>query len=356
MNKHRPAEHISSAQSDHLRTMDAKLDAALADTFPASDPVAITAAWLRHERIGDDIAQPGGKFTTRCVSSDFVAPSASRSVIAKVSGGTPGFIRQGVSYHVYAQVTDTGSPASGISTVTANTSAFDTGATAAALAAGSYTVGGQSYNYRTGTLTANASISPGTHNYSLTLADAGGNSRTQTGFSVTVDNTAPTAADVQTANGASIAGRPEQNDTVTFTYSEPVDPNSILAGWTGAQTDVVVRINNNIAASGGNDQLIVANSANTALLPITGSTPHLNLGRIDYVGVNRTFGLTGTKSRMTMSGNSITIILGTQSGAGTTAVANGTMTWTPSTTPTDPAGNSVSSAARTETGTADREF
>jgi hypothetical protein len=50
MKKHRPAEHISSARSDHLRTMDAKLDAALAATFPASDPVAITVSRLRHER------------------------------------------------------------------------------------------------------------------------------------------------------------------------------------------------------------------------------------------------------------------------------------------------------------------
>jgi hypothetical protein len=50
MKKHRPAEHTSSARSDRLRTMDAKLDAALADTFPASDPVAITVSRLRHAR------------------------------------------------------------------------------------------------------------------------------------------------------------------------------------------------------------------------------------------------------------------------------------------------------------------
>ena len=60
MKKHRPAEHTSSARSDHLRTMDAKLDAALAGTFPASDPVAITVSWLRHERVGDDTARPAG--------------------------------------------------------------------------------------------------------------------------------------------------------------------------------------------------------------------------------------------------------------------------------------------------------
>ena len=60
MTKHRPAEHISSARSDYLRTMDAKLDAALADTFPASDPVAITVSRPRHERVGGDAARAAG--------------------------------------------------------------------------------------------------------------------------------------------------------------------------------------------------------------------------------------------------------------------------------------------------------
>ena len=60
MKKQRPAEHISSARSDHLRTMDAKLDAALAGTFPASDPVAITVSGLGHAHAGDDPARPAG--------------------------------------------------------------------------------------------------------------------------------------------------------------------------------------------------------------------------------------------------------------------------------------------------------
>jgi hypothetical protein len=67
----------------------------------------------------------------------------------------------------------------------------------------------------------------------------------------------------------------------------------------------VVRVND-----GGlsNDTATIFNSANTAQLPL-GS---VNLGRTDYTLANITFGATGTASTMTMSGNAITIKLGTR--------------------------------------------
>ena len=123
----------------------------------------------------------------------------------------------------------------------------------------------------------------------VTATDTASNASTFNG-ALTVDNTAPTAADVQTANGGTVAGRPELSDTVTFTYSEPIDPESILTGWTGAQTDVTVRVNN---GGQGNDSLLVYNPANTAQLPLG----TVNLGRTDYVSANRTFGATGPRRR-----------------------------------------------------------
>ncbi|MFN8160605.1 MAG: Ig-like domain-containing protein [Solirubrobacterales bacterium] len=284
---------------------------------------------------------------TITAATDFRAPTSSATVIAKSAGGTTGYVKQGGAYFVYAKVTDTGNPASGISAVTANVSSITTGQTAAALSAGSYTVSGSSYNYRSASLTANASLTAGSYSFTLTMTDAAGNSGTQSGLSVTVDNTVPTASDIQTANGGSIAGRPEQNDTITYTFSEPPEPNSILSGWTGAATNVVVRVNN-----ATNDNVRIYNSANTAQLPL-GS---VDLGRTDYVSANRTFGATGTASSMVLSGSTITITLGTQSGAGTTAAATGTMIWTPSATATDRAGNAMSTATATETGAADKEF
>ena len=111
-----------------------------------------------------------------------------------------------------------------------------------------------------------------------------------------VDNTAPTASDVQTTNvGGGTLGRPENGDTVTFTYSEQIPTTSILAGWNGTATAVTVRINN----QGGNDRLEVWDAANTAKLPLTSTFLGLNN---NYVTGDSTFN--GT---MVQAGASITI-------------------------------------------------
>ncbi|MDP9227748.1 MAG: hypothetical protein M3M99_01700 [Actinomycetota bacterium] len=290
-------------------------------------------------------------------AADFVAPTASRSVIGKTQGGTPGFIRQGGSYFVYGDVTDSGNPASGVSTVSSNTSTITTGATATALAAGAFSAGGLSYNRRTASVTANGSLTAGTYNYTLSSTDVAGNARTENGFSVVVDNTAPAAADIQTANVNTIVGRPQITDTITFTFSEPVEPGTVLSGWDGSATAVVVRMTNGLILL-GDDGFEIFNAADSAQLPLG----TVDLGRGDYIGgllggeVAR-FGATGTSSSMVLSGNSITITLGTASGQGAiTAGGNGTMSWDPVTTPTDRAGNSMNGAAVNESGGADREF
>ena len=286
---------------------------------------------------------------TVTAAPDFAAPQVSSAVVAKTPGYEPSHVKQAGAYYVYANVgADTGNPASGTASVTANLGAFDTGQSAVALTAGSYSVGGVPYGYRSAALAADNPLTAGSRAFSVTATDNASNASTFNG-ALTVDNTAPTAADVQTANGGTVAGRPEIGDTVTFTYSEPIDPESILSGWTGAQTDVTVRVNH---GGLGNDSLLVYNSANTIQLPLG----TVNLGRTDYVGTNRTFGATGTKAKMTRSGNSTTVVLGTQSGAGTTALTSGTMAWTPSASVYDRAGNANTTTTANETGAADREF
>ena len=44
MTTNRPTEYISSDAEEIALALEAQLDAALADTFPASDPVAITVS------------------------------------------------------------------------------------------------------------------------------------------------------------------------------------------------------------------------------------------------------------------------------------------------------------------------
>ena len=313
-------------------------------TFTAMLAFAASAAvaWALYT---DNSTSDGNQFVA---AADWVAPTASSSVIGKSQGGVPGYIKQGGTYMLYANVADTGAPASGMASVNANATAITTGQGAAALSSGSFASGGIAYNYRSATLTANAVLAAGNYSYSLASKDIAGNSGTQSGYPVIVDNTAPTAADIQTTNKAgNTLGRPDLGDTVAYTFSEPIDPHSILANWTGASTGVVVRITN---ATG--DPLTVFNAANTTQLPL-GS---INLGRNDYVSASATFGASGTASTMVLSGNAITITLGTASAGPSIASTTGTMTWTPSASAYDRAGNAETTTARTETGSADREF
>lgn len=156
-----------------------------------------------------------------------------------------------------------------------------------------------------------------------------------------VDNTAPTGVDVQTTN-AGTAGKPEAGDVLTYKFSEPIRPASILAGWTGAGTSVTVR-----ATNGSPDAFSVFDQANTTQLALGSVSSGKN-----YVAANRTF----TASSMAMSGNTITVTLGTPSGATVTASGTSTLQWVTSTAATDLAGNPVVSATVSETGAADVDF
>jgi len=309
-----------------------------------------TVAVLSRDTFAAFSSQASNSSAGLAADADWTPPSASASVIAKAAGGDAGYIRAGGTYYAYANVTDGGNPGSGVASVSAD-AGF--GALALGSAGGPWTVDGVSYNYRSAVQTLPGGTAAGTRPFTVssTDLDTPANGQTQNGFSVVVDNTGATATDVQTANGGSIVGRPEQGDTVTFTYSEPVERVSILPGWTGATANVVVRVNQ----ANPRDRLQVYDATNTSLLLLTNATG-LNLDRNDYVTTNRTFGATGTPSTMVRSGNSITITLGTQSGAATTAGGNGTMQWTPSATVTDRAGNPTSTTAVNETGAADPEF
>ncbi len=303
------------------------------------------------DTVGNPLAGAGnGSFTGQSYTVDRAAPAVSASVIAKASGWTPGYIKQGGSYYVYANVSDIGSPAGGVASVTANVSAATGGQTAVALSAGSYSAGGIAYNRRSAALTAASPLSEGAKSYTISAADNVGNSSTQAGFSVTVDNTAPSAADIQTANGGAVAGRAEHRDTIIYSFSEPVDPGSILSGWDGNAVDVVVRLNNGNPVQ--SDTVLVYNAANSTQLSLGTAA----LGDSGYAAANRTFGVTGTKSRMVLAGNAITVTLGTASGSVNSPLVGATMTWTPTSAAYDRAANAMSTAQRNESGPLDREF
>jgi hypothetical protein len=304
----------------------------------------------------------GGNIIT--AAADFRAPQVTAVAIGKTAGGTSGFVKQGGGYFVYANVTaDTGNPASGLATVTANAANVTAGSTAVPLAAGSYSAGGVSYGYRNSTaLNADPVLTAGSKAFTVTATDNAANAAGLEG-TVTVDNTAPAGTDVQTTN-AGTNGFAELGDSIVFSFSEPVEPESILAGWNGTATPVVVRLIDNglLGLPTGNDAVQVYNAANSTALPLG----TVDLGRGDYVagllGGNAKFGATGTASTMTMSGNTVTVVLGSFSTTvlvgpeRTTAGGTGTMSWAPVATPFDRAANTMSTVAAGESGGADKEF
>ena len=111
-----------------------------------------------------------------------------------------------------------------------------------------------------------------------------------------------------------------------------LDPSLILCGWDGSATAVTVRIQGN----GPNDALTVLDPDESALA---------HLGQVDLAGnyANGTQ-LDFTGSQMTLSGGTVTIVLGTRSGTAHHHTTPTTMVWT------NPDGTA------TESGPADVEF
>jgi hypothetical protein len=279
------------------------------------------------------------------IVNDITPPAVSSAVIDKGTGNASGFIRQGGQYYVLANVSDPGTCASGVATVAANASAITTGSTSIPLTAGSFTAGGVSYGYRSNALTANAVLSSGSKAFSITATDVAGNTTNQGGFSVTVDNTPPTATDVQTTNVAGgTNGIAETGDAIVYTFSEPMDPGSILAGWNGSSTTVTLRLTN----SSNGDSVTIFNAANTTQL----SLGVADLGKKNYATASVLF----TGSTMVMSGSTVTVTLGTPSGAGVRLGNSTNIAWTPSSVATDRAGNACSATPVSQSGPARRAF
>jgi hypothetical protein len=274
-------------------------------------------------------------------AADFRGPTISRVAIGKSSGNATDYIRTAGTYYVYANVTDTGAPASGVATVLANVSNVTVGQVAVTLVAGTYTAGGASYNYRSAALVA-GTLSNGALTFSVTATDVATNSASANG-SVTVDNTAPAPSNISASGG--IAGRPEVGDVLTLTTNDTLDTFALLANWTGAATTVQVRIVN----QGGGDRLQVWDAAGTTQVPFG----TINLGRTDFTTGTLAF----NGSTMTQNNGVITIALGAPVvGTVTTVAGTGTMTWTPSATATDRAGNAIATAAFNEPAPLDYDF
>ena len=128
------------------------------------------------------------------------------------------------------------------------------------------------------------------------------------------------------------AGKIENGDTVTFTYSEPIAAASVWSGWNGASTNVKVKFTD-------------ATTADTFAV-LTATTGTINLGSVatngNYVSANTTFASTMVRSA---DGASIVVTLGTPASVQATAVTAKNMKWTVGAGITDLAGNAITTPA-----------
>jgi hypothetical protein len=120
---------------------------------------------------------------------------------------------------------------------------------------------------------------------------------------------------VDAVNGSGQTGKPDAGDTLTFNYAGAVDPELILPGWDGSMTSVTVRFDDNST----DDVLTVRDPADGSILAGLGSV-QLNG---DYCGGATLF----SGSQMSLSGNTVTIVLGTASGTPTRDPSAKDMVW-----------------------------
>jgi hypothetical protein len=171
----------------------------------------------------------------------------------------------------------------------------------------------------------------------VTQTDTSGNTGTSNANTFTIDTTAPTATIIAATNKAGgTAGKIESGDTLTYTYSEAVTPASVWTGWSGASTAVHIRF-----TSSGNDTITVLTTGNVASINL-GSVPTNG----DYVTTTTTFNAT---IAMSADGASVIVTLGTPSNVSSSASPGRNMSWTPSASVKDLAGNAASTTAYSET-------
>jgi hypothetical protein len=190
----------------------------------------------------------------------------------------------------------------------------------------------------------------------------GGSLTSATVGPVQVDNALVRGYDVQGSNGGAKVGRLEAGDTLSVTYTRPVQAASLLAGWSGSARSVVVRVRDgNLLGLGG--------SGETAdVFTTTAYSTPVNLGSINLKAnllKNRktvAFNATMTMTSTTVNGqpaSTVTLVLGTVAAGGTgplrTTSAKPAMVWTPSAAALDTTGVATSAAPVTELGPLDAD-
>jgi len=167
----------------------------------------------------------------------------------------------------------------------------------------------------------------------VTTDNAGNSTNSSLVVNRVVDNTGPTATDIQTTNiGGGTAGQADTGDTIVFTFSEQIAPGTIVGGWNGTGTQTVTV------------------TVTPTTVAIAGAT--LVNGTISFPGGG--YALNGksivfSNSTIAQAGATLTVTLGTPDNPQWLRTgAAGQMSWPVAAALTDIAGNAITTVTRLE--------
>jgi chitinase len=167
----------------------------------------------------------------------------------------------------------------------------------------------------------------------VTTDNAGNSTNSSLVVNRVVDNTAPTATNIQTTNvGGGTAGQADTGDTIVFTFSEQIAPGTIVGGWngTGTQTVTVTVTPTTVAIAGAT---------------LVNGTISLPGGGYALNGKSIVF----SNSTISQAGATLTVTLGTPDNPQwLRAGAAGQMSWPVAAALTDIAGNAITTVTRLE--------
>lgn len=201
----------------------------------------------------------------------------------------------------------------------------------------------------TWTTTLPTALASGTYTARVTQADSAGNTGSAT-VTFTVDTTAPTPTMVSTANATGGAkGRIGAGDSITYTFSEPIAPASVLSTFAGGSTSAPV-------------QVYLYNAGTTDYLALLDANGQQNVKLDAYVATSADLATANIAWLATLTqsadGRSFTVTLGTAPATGVATAVNPArnMVWTAKAGPTDRAGNPLSISGTIAETDADVDF
>jgi hypothetical protein len=189
----------------------------------------------------------------------------------------------------------------------------------------------------------------GTYTVAAAQSDNAGNTGTDSA-TFTIDTTAPTPVSISAANrSGGVKGRLGAGDSITYTFSEAIDPASVLATFAGGGTTANVQVLFYNSGSADYFGVLDGNGQRNVKLDVGVAT------NAELVTANVTWPATMTQSS---DGKSFTVTLGTAPPGGLTTTANPArnMTWTVNTAPQDRAGPAMSGAGTVTETDNDQDF